>query len=57
MAEVFWVQEKFALTIASQLENLPASAAQLSEIGSICEKPVMILSARTAVRHQNVVHS
>jgi len=36
------------LRIASQLENLSASAAQLSEMRSTCDKTVMILSARTA---------
>jgi len=29
MASVFWTQSKFALTIASQLENLPASAGSV----------------------------
>ena len=30
MAPVFWVQEKFTKTIASQLQNLPRSAAQVA---------------------------
>lgn len=47
MAAVFWVQPKFALTIASQLENLPASAAHVGTIENF-DKPVMILTARTA---------
>ncbi len=47
MTRVFWVQEKFCTTIASQLENLPRSAARVAELGNFCEKPVVILSAST----------
>lgn len=57
MAPVFWVQEKFALTIASQLENLPVSAAQISARDSICDKPVVILSAHTAPEHRRKEHA
>src|SRR6266704_3479196 len=57
MASVFWVQEKFALTIASQLENLPVSAAQVGELDSPCDKPVVILSARTAPEHRRKEHA
>jgi pimeloyl-ACP methyl ester carboxylesterase len=57
MASVFWVLEKFALTIASQLENLPASAAQIGECDSACDKPVVILSARTAPEHRRTEHA
>lgn len=57
MASVFWVQEKFALTIASQLENLPLSAAQVAECDSVCGKPVVILSARTAPKHRREEHA
>lgn len=57
MASVFWVQEKFALTIASQLENLPVSAAQISARDSICDKPVVILSAHTAPEHRRKEHA
>lgn len=57
MASVFWVQEKFALTIASQLENLPVSAAQVAEHHSACDKPVAILSARTAPEHRRKEHA
>jgi len=57
MASVFWVQEKFALTIASQLENLPVSAAQIGELDSACDKPVVILSARTAPEHRSKEHA
>ena len=54
---VFWVQEKFALTIASQLENLPASAASVGALESICDKPVVILSASTAPEHRREEHA
>jgi pimeloyl-ACP methyl ester carboxylesterase len=47
MAAVFWVQEKFCRTIASQLENLPASAVRVAELGVFCSKPVVILSAKS----------
>jgi pimeloyl-ACP methyl ester carboxylesterase len=57
MASVFWVQEKFALTIASQLENLPVSAAQIGELDSACDKPVVILSARTSPEHRSKEHA
>jgi pimeloyl-ACP methyl ester carboxylesterase len=57
MATVFWVQEKFAVTIASQLENLPVSAARVSELGNFCERPVVILSARTAPQHRRDEHA
>jgi pimeloyl-ACP methyl ester carboxylesterase len=48
MAKVFWVQKKFALTIASQLENLPLSARQTAKESRFCKIPVRILSARSA---------
>ena len=57
MASVFWVQEKFALTIASQLENLPVSAAQVAERDSACDRPVVILSAGTAPEHRRKEHA
>ena len=57
MASIFWVQERFALTIASQLENLPVSAAQMAERDSVCDKPVVILSARTAPEHRREEHA
>jgi len=57
MAAVFWIQPKFALTIASQLENLPVSAAQVSEHPAFCEKAVVILSARTAPEHRQQQHA
>lgn len=46
MAPVFWVQPKFTATIASQLENLPGSAAQVSESdGHLGDKPLVVISA------------
>jgi len=57
MAKIFWIQEKFALTIASQLENLPVSAARVAELGVFCDKPVVILSARTAPEHRQQEHA
>ena len=57
MARVFWVQEKFALTIASQLENLPVSAARLGELDGLCERSVVILSAGTAPERRRKEHA
>ncbi|HKW34219.1 MAG TPA: alpha/beta hydrolase [Candidatus Acidoferrum sp.] len=57
MASVFWVQEKFALTIASQLENLPVSAAQVSKPSSIGDKPLVILSAHAAPEDRRREHA
>ena len=57
MAAVFWIQPKFALTIASQLENLPRSAACVAEFPVYTDKPVSILSARTAPEHRQKEHA
>jgi pimeloyl-ACP methyl ester carboxylesterase len=57
MASVFWIQPKFALTIASQLENLPTSAASVGRAENVCEKPVVILSARTAPERRRAEHA
>jgi len=57
MASVFWVQPKFALTIASQLENLPASAASAGQFANFSDKPVVILSARTSPERRLVEHA
>jgi pimeloyl-ACP methyl ester carboxylesterase len=57
MASVFWVQPKFALTIASQLENLPISAATVAEFTNFSDKPVVILSARTAPERRQRQHA
>ena len=57
MASIFWIQEKFAVTIASQLENLPVSAARVAELGMFCDKPVVILSARTSPQCRREEHA
>jgi pimeloyl-ACP methyl ester carboxylesterase len=57
MAAIFWIQDKFAVTIASQLENLPASAAKLAKFTSVCDKPVIILSAKTSPEHRRKEHA
>jgi pimeloyl-ACP methyl ester carboxylesterase len=56
MASVFWVQPKFALAIASQLENLPVSAARVGQLDHFCDKPTVILSARTAPEGRRKEH-
>lgn len=57
MASVFWVREKFARTVASQLEDLPVSAAQMAQRDSVLEKPVVILSAHTALKNRRKEHA
>jgi pimeloyl-ACP methyl ester carboxylesterase len=57
MTSAFWVQPKFALTIASQLENLPASAASVGQFANFSDKPVVILSARTAPERRRAEHA
>jgi len=57
MAAVFWIREKFALTIASQLENLPVSAALLSEAGYPQDKPIVFLSASTSPQRRRDEHA
>jgi len=57
MASVFWVLPKFAHTIASQLENLPVSAAEVAQFASVSDKPVVILSARTAPERRRIEHA
>jgi pimeloyl-ACP methyl ester carboxylesterase len=57
MASVSWIQPKFALTIASQLVNLPASAASVDRSANFCDKPVVILSARTAPERRRAEHA
>ena len=54
MAPIFWIQPKFALTIASQLENLPLSAKQVEEHQQFCAKKVIFLTAgSSSVRRRN----
>jgi pimeloyl-ACP methyl ester carboxylesterase len=57
MASVFWVQPKFALTIASQLENLAVSAAQVRQQERGYTGPVMILTAGSASPQRRAGHS
>lgn len=57
MASVFWVQPKFAVTIASQLETLAASASRVGKLNSFCNKPVVILSAETASLRRREAHA
>ena len=57
MAAVFWVQERFALTIASQLENLPYSAARAARLDGPFDKPVVILSASAAPEKRRKEHA
>jgi pimeloyl-ACP methyl ester carboxylesterase len=45
MARVFWVQPKFSKTIASQLQQLPASAAQVAAAGNLEGMNVTVISA------------
>jgi pimeloyl-ACP methyl ester carboxylesterase len=57
MASIFWIQEKFCVAIASQLERLSESAASVSVLGSFSDKPVVVLSAaNTPVqrRHEHI---
>jgi len=56
MASVFWVQEKFCNTIASQLENLPGSARRIAELDNLCDKPVVILSAKSTPPKRHEQH-
>jgi pimeloyl-ACP methyl ester carboxylesterase len=56
MARVFWVEAKFALTIASQLENLPQSA-ESADYRTLVNKPVVILSAGNASSARRKAHA
>ena len=57
MAAVFWVQSKLALTIASQLENLPASALRAAQLPNPFDKPVVVISASTASERRRNGHA
>jgi pimeloyl-ACP methyl ester carboxylesterase len=57
MAAVFWIQEKFCRTIASQLENLPGSAVHVAEQGEFCSRPVVILSAKSTPPKRREQHA
>jgi pimeloyl-ACP methyl ester carboxylesterase len=56
MTGVFWVQQKFCDTIASQLENLPRSAVRVAELGIFCDKRVIILSANSIPQKRLAEH-
>jgi len=56
MASVFWIQEKFCITIASQLEMLPESAASVSAQCIFSDKPVVVLSAAMTPTHRHQEH-
>jgi len=56
MTSVFWVQAKFARTIASQLDNLPLSAAQSRQHENLGSQPVVILSAGTSPDRRRKEH-
>jgi pimeloyl-ACP methyl ester carboxylesterase len=57
MAHVFWVQEKFTRTIASQLQNLPRSAAQVAAGDKNLEEiPVTVISAANTPLERKVEH-
>jgi pimeloyl-ACP methyl ester carboxylesterase len=56
MTSVFWVQAKFALTVASQLESLPISAASVRHVGQMCDKRSVILSAKSASERRRNGH-
>ena len=45
LLRTFWTQPKFFRTIASQLQSLPESAAQVAEAGSLSDLPLVVLSA------------
>ena len=57
MAAVFWIQEKFCRTIASQLENLPGSAVRVAELGDFCSGSVVILSAKSTPPKRREQHA
>lgn len=57
MAAIFWIQPKFALTIASQLENLPLSAKQVGTHKKFCSKKVVFLTAGSASARRRNGHA
>lgn len=56
MAPVFWVQPKFTETIASQLENLPRSAAQVAAADDLKEVPMTVISAANTPARRRTEH-
>lgn len=57
MAAIFWIQPKFALTIASQLENLPLSAKQVGTHKKFSSKKVVFLTAGSASTRRRSGHA
>jgi len=57
MAAIFWVQPKFASTIASQLENLPVSAKQVGAYDKFSDKKVVFLTAGSASMRRRDAHA
>jgi pimeloyl-ACP methyl ester carboxylesterase len=57
MARVFWVQSKFALTIASQLENLPVTSKSAGAQPIFTDKPVIVLSAANVSHKRRQAHA
>jgi pimeloyl-ACP methyl ester carboxylesterase len=57
MAPVFWVQPKFTETIASQLENLPSSAAQVTAAEDLEGKAITIISAADTPAERKAAHN
>jgi len=57
MAAIFWIQPKFALTIASQLENLPLNAKQVGSLGKFTDKKVVYLTASSASARRRDAHA
>jgi pimeloyl-ACP methyl ester carboxylesterase len=56
MAPVFWVQPKFTDTIASQLENLPSSAAQVAAAEDLKDVAITIISAANTPAKRKAEH-
>jgi pimeloyl-ACP methyl ester carboxylesterase len=56
IAPVFWVQPKFTETIASQLENLPRSAAQVAAAEDLKDVAVTVISAANTPAKRKTEH-
>ncbi|MGA2421235.1 MAG: alpha/beta fold hydrolase [Candidatus Acidiferrum sp.] len=57
LVPILWIHSKFALTIASQLENLPTSAAQVDSHGVFSDSPCIVLSASTSSPRRSEGHA
>jgi pimeloyl-ACP methyl ester carboxylesterase len=56
MAPVFWTTPKFCRAIASQLERLPESAAQVAAAGPL-NTPLIVISAGNASAERRAAHA